>query len=225
MIPVVGGLKEWYELDTGKDAFTGLGCRGMIISQAFGIVANFLPVVHSGPAALLEGGGEATFIGAGEQGLMEVGAEEEAVAAENVVAVNFQEEEAVAQEETVNLADTGTGGRTYAGGSGPMNTEETAGAGNTIPEQGSVWGNVTPPQGNFGSGNFGNAMHQNIADWLEEKFPNVNFDISIKPGQTGVDITVPDANVGTVGFKYGEIKPNTVSGQKHTWQASRKLAK
>jgi RHS repeat-associated protein len=73
---------------------------------------------------------------------------------------------------------------------------------------------VTPPEGTFGSGNFGNAMHQAIADELQTQFPDVTFDeINIKPGQNGVDIVVNDADVNTVGFKYGEIKPNSTSGQ------------
>jgi RHS repeat-associated protein len=73
---------------------------------------------------------------------------------------------------------------------------------------------VTPPQGTFGSGNFGNAIHQSIVDELQAQFPDVNFRFSVKPGQTGVDVEVLNSqDVDTVGFQYGEIKPNTQSGQ------------
>ena len=72
---------------------------------------------------------------------------------------------------------------------------------------------VTPPKGDFGSTDFGNAMHENVADAFRKQFPDVEFQFSVKPGQRGVDIVVPDEDVGEVGFKYGEIKPNTASGQ------------
>jgi len=72
---------------------------------------------------------------------------------------------------------------------------------------------VTPPNGKFGSGNFGNAMHQIIAQNYQARFPDVRFDFNVNPGQRGVDIIVPDEDVDAVGFKYGEIKPDTTSGQ------------
>ena len=72
---------------------------------------------------------------------------------------------------------------------------------------------VTPPAGNFGSGNFGNAMHEAIRDELQSQFADVEFEFNIRPGQNGVDVIVPDEHVETVGFKYGEIKPNTTSSQ------------
>ena len=73
---------------------------------------------------------------------------------------------------------------------------------------------VEPPAGKFGSGDFGNEMHAKIAEGLKAKYPNVSFVPRVEPGQTGVDITVPDKDVPDVGFKYAEIKPNSASGQK-----------
>jgi RHS repeat-associated protein len=106
MIPVVGGIKQWYELNTGKDAFSGAWLQGNDYLQALGVVGNFAPVAF-GPAALLEGGGETEFLGAGERGLIEVGTEEEAVAAENVGAMNAAEGENAAFQASENAVDTG----------------------------------------------------------------------------------------------------------------------
>ena len=74
---------------------------------------------------------------------------------------------------------------------------------------------VKPPPGKFGYGDFGDAMHESIGGELKAKFPNVPFKINSERGQNGVDVTVlDDDDVPTVGFKYGEIKPNSDSGQR-----------
>jgi RHS repeat-associated protein len=125
MVPVVGGLKQWYEMDTGKDAFTGQWMQGNDYLQALGVVANFLPVV-AGPAAMLEGGGDSALIGAGEEGLMDVGGEAESIAAEDVGAVNAANGEEVAEEATVNPADSGAEGQTSSVASGSMNPQGVA---------------------------------------------------------------------------------------------------
>lgn len=44
-------------------------------------------------------------------------------------------------------------------------------------------------------------------------YRGVEFEFRVKPGQKGVDVTVPDEFLGRVGFKYAEIKPLTTSGQ------------
>ena len=47
---------------------------------------------------------------------------------------------------------------------------------------------------------------------LEQKYGNI-FRFRIKPGETGIDVTVRRlADVRRVGFKYAEIKPMTISG-------------
>jgi RHS repeat-associated protein len=104
MILVVGGLKQWYEMDTGKDAFTGAWLQGNDYLTALSIVGNFLPVAF-GPAALLEGGGEGAFIGAGERGLIGVGAEEEAFTAGNVGTMDAADGENAAFKATENAVD------------------------------------------------------------------------------------------------------------------------
>jgi hypothetical protein len=110
MIPVVGGLKQWYELNTGKDAFTGEWLQSGDGMQAFNVVVNFLPVAF-GPAALIEAGGEASIIGAGEQGLVEVGETEIVQTVDNIIAVDFTQGEAIATEATYNLGDVLPDGR------------------------------------------------------------------------------------------------------------------
>jgi hypothetical protein len=73
---------------------------------------------------------------------------------------------------------------------------------------------VDPPAGKFGSGDFGNQIHTAIGNALQAKYPGVPLILRVETGQTGVDVTVPDRYVPQVGFKYGEIKPNSESGQR-----------
>jgi hypothetical protein len=73
-------------------------------------------------------------------------------------------------------------------------------------------GRVTPKSGaKFGTTDFGNE-HELIADWFEQQNPGVDFEFRIRPGQTGIDITVPKAQWRQVGFRYADIKPRTISG-------------
>ncbi len=45
-------------------------------------------------------------------------------------------------------------------------------------------------------------------------YPEANFAFRVLPGQTGVDVTVlGQESIDAVGFEFGEIKPQTASGE------------
>lgn len=75
-------------------------------------------------------------------------------------------------------------------------------------------GSFEPPAGlTFGTAPFGNEAHIQTANLLQNLFPDVAFDFKVLPGQRGVDVTVLDVDdVADVGFRLGEIKPDTASG-------------
>ena len=77
----------------------------------------------------------------------------------------------------------------------------------------SVIGRITPPSDQFGSGNFGNYMHDKIAKFLEKKYPNTTFEFSVKPGQTGVDVEVAGGASPWGNVNKAEIKPLSSSGE------------
>ena len=60
---------------------------------------------------------------------------------------------------------------------------------------------------------YGSYAHGQIGDLLEELYPGVKFILRVRPGQRGIDVQVPDESVGEVGYKFGEIKPRTFSGE------------
>ncbi|MCL5290246.1 MAG: hypothetical protein M1489_04325 [Firmicutes bacterium] len=73
-------------------------------------------------------------------------------------------------------------------------------------------GKVEVPEGlDPGTCPFGNAMHQKIADWLEAKYIESEFQLNVKPGQKGIDVQVLE-NQNNLDFNYAEIKPMNVSG-------------
>lgn len=65
----------------------------------------------------------------------------------------------------------------------------------------------------FGTTTFGNYAHEAVANVLRGLYPEANFVMRVLPGQTGVDVEVASESVADVGFKYGEIKPLTASGE------------
>jgi hypothetical protein len=75
-------------------------------------------------------------------------------------------------------------------------------------------GRVTAPPATLGPAPFGNKMHKEIVDWLQQEYPNTNFQFKIKPGETGIDVEVISGGKGGPPWKYAEIKPNTISGRK-----------
>jgi RHS repeat-associated protein len=137
LVPVVGGLKMWYELNTGKDAFTGEWLESNQYLQAAGVVVNFLPVAF-GPAAPLEGVGETAVIGAGERGLIAASEGEVAVTEGNIILVDFAQGEKSAVEATFNLVDTGTEGRVFALNSSAVDLQVAAPVETTVAAEGTV---------------------------------------------------------------------------------------
>lgn len=76
-------------------------------------------------------------------------------------------------------------------------------------------GQFSVPDGlKFGTTTFGNYAHQATADLLQGLYPGAEFIFRIRPGQVGVDITVVgEEAIKAVGFRFGEIKPLTASGE------------
>jgi len=72
---------------------------------------------------------------------------------------------------------------------------------------------VVPEGLTFGTTTFGNYAHTATVELLQELYPNVPFEFRALPGQTGPDVTVPERLVGEVGYRFGEIKPLTSSGE------------
>jgi RHS repeat-associated protein len=159
-IPLVGAIKQWYEMDTGKDAFTGEWLQGNDYLTALSVVVNVLPVAF-GPAGLLEGGGENALYESVDQGLSEeggteaadailaepgdqslaaIGQVEEGQAAQNIIRVDFTAGQEIAEEAELGAQANGTfGGGASAGYSGqatvapgPSITQPTGGEGNSL---------------------------------------------------------------------------------------------
>jgi RHS repeat-associated protein len=237
MIPVVGGLKQWYELNTGKDAFTGAWLQGNDYLQAFGIVANFAPVAF-GPAALLEGGGEGAFIGAGEQGLMEAAAEEEAVTAENVVAADAVQGKTAAVEATFGpdgqmefgfanelspapVSSTMQQMTFDFGGAGSQSVQNVGSEAVQLELNFTARGSLNPQT--QAASLLGSALHAdqpgNLPMQLRSMFPETQFSFT-PSGQPGQDVQViggmhpsayPYGN-WPQGVDFGDFKPNTPGG-------------
>ncbi len=74
-----------------------------------------------------------------------------------------------------------------------------------------VIGKVAPPTDlRPGTTLFGDEMHARIAQWLQERYPNVEFRFRVGPRQRGVDVEVIR---GDPGFKYADIKPKNAFGK------------
>lgn len=75
-------------------------------------------------------------------------------------------------------------------------------------------GSFTPPDNlTYGTTLFGNYAHEQIANFLKRLYPEVVFGFRVLPGQRGIDVEVLDDPTGEVGYRYGEIKPLTRSGE------------
>jgi hypothetical protein len=80
---------------------------------------------------------------------------------------------------------------------------------------GKVLGRVIPPDDvRPGTRDFGNRMHALIAEWLQHKFPSVEFRFRIKQGENGVDVEVLGRGSEITGFRYADIKPRNASQQR-----------
>lgn len=73
-------------------------------------------------------------------------------------------------------------------------------------------GSVVPPELPPGK-EFGTEIHRLIGEWFEARYPGADLVLNTRPGQTGVDITVPLQSIPRVGFEFSEIKPPTNYGE------------
>ncbi len=88
---------------------------------------------------------------------------------------------------------------------------------NLLPPPGSPIGRVQAGSTErFGTTEFGNAVHQRIADWLQAEYPGVQFEFRVRPGQTGMDVSVKGVAPGSTSpsWTQADIKPLTVSGER-----------
>ena len=73
-------------------------------------------------------------------------------------------------------------------------------------------GSLVPPEESIpGTPVFGNQMHARIKTMLERMYPHTQFYFRIKPGETGVDVTVTGG--ANPGFRFAEIKPGNLRQQ------------
>jgi len=79
MVPILGGLKMWGELNSGRDMFTGQRVDGNAYLQGAGIILNFLAVL---PPVLELGAPGTSLLNPAEPIALTGGIEEEALAAE-----------------------------------------------------------------------------------------------------------------------------------------------
>jgi hypothetical protein len=102
----------------------------------------------------------------------------------------------------------GIGERSSSGASEAAAAAEAQGA---SPRQ--IGSFLVPENLTYGTTLYGIYAHGQIGDLLGELYPGVPFILRVRWGQTGIDVEVPDKFVGRVGFKFGEIKPLTSSGE------------
>lgn len=70
----------------------------------------------------------------------------------------------------------------------------------------------------YGTTLFGSYAHQEIADLLDEMYPDIKFIFRVRPGQRGVDVEVPNDFIPSVGHKFLEIKPLSPSGERSFYE-------
>lgn len=65
----------------------------------------------------------------------------------------------------------------------------------------------------YGTTLYGNYAHQQIADLIQDMYPDIKFIFRVRPGQRGIDVEVRnDDAVPNIGHKFMKIKPLTPSG-------------
>jgi len=106
----------------------------------------------------------------------------------------------------------GPGGGGVAG-SPSSESSEAAAAGVQTAGPRQIGGFVPPDNLTYGTTLYGIYAHGKIGDLLGELYPGVEFILRVRRGQRGIDVEVPDDSVGRVGYKFGEIKPLTSSGE------------
>ncbi len=71
---------------------------------------------------------------------------------------------------------------------------------------------TVPPGLTPGTTLFGDYVHEEIVELIEDAATDVEFTDNTAPGMKGVDIEVPTVSIAEVGFRYAEIKPLTKYG-------------
>lgn len=90
---------------------------------------------------------------------------------------------------------------------------------NKAPLPKNYMGKVDPPLELLGKNrDFGNKMHELITKEIEKVYPDIDFDIRVKPNENGIDITIhgPEDQI-LFGYKYADIKPRNRSGENSLW--------
>jgi hypothetical protein len=70
----------------------------------------------------------------------------------------------------------------------------------------------------YGGTKFGNYAHQEIGRMLQDLYKGVGLILRVKPGQRGIDVSVPKEHAASLGFAHAEIKPLSASGEKKLQQ-------
>jgi hypothetical protein len=76
-------------------------------------------------------------------------------------------------------------------------------------------GSFTPPAGlKYGGTDFGIHAHEKAARILQDRYTDVPLVLRVARGEQGVDVSVPEKYIASVGFAHAEIKPLSASGEK-----------
>jgi hypothetical protein len=70
----------------------------------------------------------------------------------------------------------------------------------------------------YGGTKFGNHAHQETGSMLQDLYKDVGLILRVKPGQRGIDVSVPKEHIASLGFAHAEIKPLSASGEKKLQQ-------
>ncbi len=85
-----------------------------------------------------------------------------------------------------------------------------------FPQFGPISSFKLPDNWKFGSGLAGDYAHEEIGKYLGQAYIDADISdviIRTKPGQTGVDVEIPERYAKNLGYRYIEIKPNSPSGE------------
>jgi hypothetical protein len=66
----------------------------------------------------------------------------------------------------------------------------------------------------YGGTDFGNHAHRETGSMLQDLYKSVGLILRVEPGQRGVDVSVPENHIASLGFAHAEIKPLSESGEK-----------
>jgi hypothetical protein len=70
----------------------------------------------------------------------------------------------------------------------------------------------------YGGTDFGNHAHRETGSMLQELYRDAHLILRVKPGEKGIDVSVPETHIASLGFAHAEIKPLSASGEKRLRQ-------